>query len=177
MNEEYNEKEYCKLTPEELEAYYAEGDESLTQNAFEDFKDNNPRGTYTCKAGPVMTKDRGSSERTLGGGEPDNKMRMALLDYVEDPFQKKKEISARWGINHAQFLRAIKTYDTWICKESERVWRSKKPQMMRKMEELAIDDKNFKALEFVLRSLGVNPTQNVDTTQEIILNIGKKEDN
>ena len=176
MNEEYNEKEYCKLTPEELEAYYSDPEEN-EENAFERFANNNPRGTYAVDGGPKRAIERGKAERTLGGGEPDNKMRMALLDYVEDPFQKKKEISARWGINHSQFLRAIKVYDTWIQKESERVWRSKKPQMMRKMEELAVDDKNFKALEFVLRSLGVNPSQNVDTTQEIILNIGKKEDN
>lgn len=149
MNEENNNK----LTPEELEAYYSDPEEN-EENAFERFADNNPSDTYQCKGG----KD---GDRHLGGGEPEMKIRMALLDYVEDPFQKKKDISARWGIEHGHFLRALKVYDTWIQKESERVWKSKKPQMMRKMEELAVDDKNFKALEFVLRSLGVNPEKKI----------------
>lgn len=145
-----------KLSKEELEAYY--GDPVDPESPFERLAE--------AKAHlPIGAPGTDMGRRS--GGIPTEQVKFALLDWVEDPFQSKKEIAERWGIERGAFIRAIRVYQPWLEKESERVWRAKKPLAMRKMEELALNDKNFKALEFILRSNGINPVQKVEGGQDI----------
>ena len=160
-----------KLSKEDLIAYYGEPVDE--ESPFERLADS--KHMLPISAGNVTI--RGTNN---GHGIPSEEVRCALLDYVEDPFQDKKEIAARWGIDKDNLLRAIRVYGPWIEKESERVWRAKKPLVMRKMEELALDDKNFKALEFILRCNGFNPAEKVVSDQDITVTVQpvyKQEDN
>ena len=137
-----------KLSPEELKQYY--GDPVEETVPFEYLSEKKSHNSIT-KSG------------ALGGGVPTEKVKFALLDYVHDPFQNKSDIADRWDIDRDSFIRAIKLYQPWLQKEADRLWREKRPLAMRKMEELAIDDKNFKALEFILRAQGINPAKPEDS--------------
>lgn len=152
-----------KLSKEELVAYYGEPVDE--ESPFERLAET--KRHMAVSAGDVTL--RGSKNN--GKGIPSEEVRCALLDYVEDPFQDKGEIAERWGIDKDNLWRAIRIYQPWIEKESERVWRAKKPLVMRKMEELALDDKNFKALEFILRCNGFNPAEKVVSDQDITVTV------
>lgn len=145
-----------KLSKEELEAYY--GDPVDPESPFERLTETSRHLSLSSTAPDIARR---------GGGIPTEQVKFALLDWVEDPFQSKNEIADRWGIDRGAFVRALRIYGPWLEKESERVWRAKKPLAMRKMEELALNEKNFKALEFILRSNGINPVQKVEGGQDI----------
>lgn len=154
-----------KLSKEELVAYYGEPvDEESPFERLAETKMHLP-----MSAGDTTIRGNGRGDGR--NGIPTEDIRCALLDYVEDPFQDKTELAERWGINKGNLLRAIHNYQPWIEKESERVWRAKKPLVMRKMEELALDDKNFKALEFILRCNGFNPAEKVVSDQDITVTV------
>lgn len=151
-----------RMTKEELEAYY--GVDTEEDNAFDRAKD--------CVNGNYPNYEK----KGVNSDEPTDKTRMALLDYAEDPFQKKQDIADRWGIDVKHLYKSIQVYRDWLNKENMRIFESKKGAALRKMEELAVSDKNFKALEFILRAQGVNPEKRV-TIDETDINVSlTKED-
>lgn len=93
--------------------------------------------------------------------EPTGKVRQCLLEYIENPFQEQKALAEKWGIRPSNFARMKRNWKDWMNEQSDLIWRDSKHKAYRMMEKRAFRDGNVKALEFILRSNGVNPEQKI----------------
>ena len=98
---------------------------------------------------------------------PTLKMRTALMDYVLNPTTPITQIAERNKVKYESLRVAIRNNRDWINEQSEEIWKDKKVLAMRMAEKLA-ERGNWKAIEFLLRSQGINPEQRVVTNEQEI---------
>ena len=103
--------------------------------------------------------------------EPTLKMKNAMMDYILNPTVPIIKIAERNDVKYDSLRMALKKNRDWIEEKSMEIWGEKKIMAMRTMESLA-ERGNYRALEFLLRSNGINPEQRISSdTNDIHISI------
>lgn len=104
------------------------------------------------------------------------KMRTALLDYINNPHLPLKELAERNGVDYATFRTNIMRHKDFINEESDKIWEAKRTLAMRTAEKM-MERGNWKAVEFLLRSNGINPEERiVQSDQDIHITLEMNKD-
>ena len=107
------------------------------------------------------------------------KQRQFAILFCDYPFEKNSVLAEKAGITevYASKLKKMPEFQAFLAELLEDRWKDAGIKARKKMMELAFEKDDYKAIEFLLRTNGLNPVQKVESeVKELVITITGEED-